>query len=98
MEINKTSKEDAHGFIECHHEIWKSLRGILPDVYVSDQIEKASSPALLEELLSEITDPNYIVLHARDDRETIGLAWGKIREDGSNWLSFLGVSRARKKY
>jgi len=92
MEIKKTSKEDVHGFIECHLEIWKSLKGILPDIYVNDYIEKASSSTLLEELLSEITYPNYIILHARVDTETVGLAWGKIREDGSSWLSFMGVS------
>ena len=34
---------------------------------------------------------------AMEEDETIGLAWGNIREDGSSWLTFLGVKPAHRR-
>jgi ribosomal protein S18 acetylase RimI-like enzyme len=92
MEIRKASKRDIQGFIDCYLDIWRSLQDILPTDYVNDQIEKAYTSTFQNELLAEISDPNYITLVATENGEIIGLAWGNIRKDGSSWLSLLGVS------
>ncbi|UCH58067.1 MAG: GNAT family N-acetyltransferase [Candidatus Bathyarchaeota archaeon] len=92
MQIRKISKGDVRGFIDCYVEIWESLKGILPEEYVNDQIEKASGNIFQDDLLSKTSDPVSIFLVAEVGTETIGLAWGNIRKYGSSWLSFLGVS------
>lgn len=92
MHIRIISKRDFRGFIDCYIRIWESLKGILPDEYVNDQIERASSTAFQDGLLKETSDLSSIILVAEEESETIGLAWGIVRDDGSSWLSFLGVS------
>ena len=91
------SEEDVGGFIDCYIDIWKSLEGVLPDEYVHDQVERASGAAFRDNLPAKISDPARIILAAMVEKEIIGLAWGDIREDGSSWLSFLGVSPDHKR-
>jgi ribosomal protein S18 acetylase RimI-like enzyme len=92
MQIRKASQDDVSGFIECYLEIWMSLRGTLPEEYVSNQINRASGTPFYNYILSEILDPSCIILVTEDESEIIGLAWGSVRDDGSSWLAFLGVS------
>jgi ribosomal protein S18 acetylase RimI-like enzyme len=97
MNIRLISQEGVQGFIGCYLEIWGSLKGILPDGYVDDQIKRASSQEFLEKLSEEVSDPIKSLMVAMDETETIGLAWGNIREDGSSWLTFLGVKPAHRR-
>ena len=97
MKIRLISQEGVQGFIGCYLEIWRSLKGILPDGYVDDQIKRASSPEFLDKLSDEASDPVYILMVAREEDEATGLAWGNIREDGSSWLTFLGVRPAHRR-
>lgn len=85
-------KEDIRSFIKCYIEIWKSLKRILPNEYVVGQLEQASSNKFKEYLITELNKSSTIFLIAEELSEIIGLAWGNIREDGSSWLSFLGVT------
>jgi ribosomal protein S18 acetylase RimI-like enzyme len=97
MNIRSISREGIEGFVGCYLEIWKSLRGVLPDGYVEDQIRRASSQELQEKVFEDVSDPSYLHLVAVNGGETIGLAWGDLREDGSSWLSFLGVLPAQRR-
>ena len=97
MNIRLISQEGVQGFIGCYLEIWRSLKGILPDGYVDDQIRRASSREFHEKLSEEASDPNNFFMVAMEEDETIGLAWGNIREDGSSWLTFLGVKPAHRR-
>ena len=92
MIINKASNEDVKGFINCYIQVWKSLEKRLPTKYVKDQIKRASSKKFKETILLEISNSNKIILVAKEDKKTIGLAWGYLKEDSTSWLSFLGVS------
>jgi ribosomal-protein-alanine N-acetyltransferase len=96
MNIRLISQEGVQGFIGCYLEIWRSLKGILPDGYVDDQIKRASSREFLEKLSDEASDPINFFMVATEEDETIGIAWGNIREDGSSWLTFLGVKPAHR--
>lgn len=91
MHIRVISHEEVQGFIDCYIEVFRSLKGILPDEYVNNQIKRASSTEFQENVSKEVSDPHHILLVSLDDGHTIGLAWGNIKEDGSSWLSFLGV-------
>jgi len=97
MKIRLISQGGVQGFIGCYLEIWRSLKGILPDGYVDDQIRRASSREFHEKLSEEASDPNNFFMVAMEEDETIGLAWGNIREDGSSWLTFLGVKPAHRR-
>ena len=97
MRVRKISEEDVGGFIDCYIDIWKSLEGVLPDVYVHDQVERASGADFRDNLLARMSDSARIILAAIVEKEIIGLAWGDIREDGSSWLSFLGVSPGHRR-
>lgn len=79
-------------FLGCYLEIWRSLKVILPDDYVNTQIQQASSAEFLEKLIKNVSDPRNIFLSAYDEAKTIGIAWGRIQDDGSSWLVFLGVT------
>lgn len=97
MNIRLISQEGVQGFIDCYLEIWRSLKSILPDGYVDDQIKRASSREFQEKLSEEVSDPINSLMVAMDETETMGLAWGNIREDGSSWLTFLGVKPAHRR-
>lgn len=97
MNIRLISQEDVQGFIGCYLDIWRSLKGILPNGYVDDQIKRASSQEFLEKLSAEASDPINFLMVAMEEDETMGLAWGNIREDGSSWLTFLGVKPTHRR-
>jgi ribosomal protein S18 acetylase RimI-like enzyme len=92
MDLRSASEGDVHGFVECYLDVWRSLMGILPDEYVDGQIERASGSDFKDKMSSEISDPDSIILVAEEETETVGIAWGNLKEDGSAWLAFLGVS------
>ncbi|MCW4048917.1 MAG: GNAT family N-acetyltransferase [Candidatus Bathyarchaeota archaeon] len=85
------SREEVQGFIECYREVFRSLKSILPDDYVDNQIKKASSSEFHDKMLKELSDEKNILMVSTEENEITGMAWGNIKEDGSSWLSFLGV-------
>lgn len=97
MNIRLITQEDIQDFIGCYLEVWRSLKGVLPDGYVDEQIKRASSREFREKLSDEASDPDSLLMVATEEAETIGLAWGNKREDGSSWLSFLGVKPAHRR-
>ncbi len=97
MDLRIASERDVQGFIECYLDVWRSLRGILPDDYVDDQIERASGAAFNDGMSSKVSDPDSIILVAEEGTETVGIAWGNLKEDGSVWLVFMGVSRGHRR-
>jgi len=97
MDLRTASEEDVDGFVECYLDVWRSLRGILPDEYVDGQIERASGADFKGKMSSEMSDPDSIILVAEEGTKTVGIAWGNIKEDGSAWLAFMGVSRDHRR-
>ena len=97
MNIRFVTQEDVNDFLGCYLEIWRSLKGVLPDGYVDDQIKRASSREFHEKMNGEAGDPVTLLMVATERAETVGLAWGNLREDGSTWLTFLGVKPAHRR-
>jgi ribosomal-protein-alanine N-acetyltransferase len=64
---------------------------------VEDQLRRASSQEFKEEIIDEVSDPRNFHIVAVKEAETMGLAWGYIREDGSSWLTFLGVIPSQRR-
>ncbi len=97
MNTRFITQEDVNDFLGCYLEIWRSLKGALPDGYVDDQIKRASSQEFHETMIDEAGDPVNLLMVATEQAETVGLAWGNLREDGSTWLTFLGVKPAHRR-
>jgi len=97
MDLRTASEEDVDGFVECYLDVWRSLKDVLPDEYVDGQIERVSGADFKDKVSSEIIDPDSIILVAEEGTETVGIAWGNIKEDGSAWLAFMGVSREHRR-
>ena len=97
MNIRLIKKDGVQDFIGCYLEIWRSLKGILPDGYVDDQIKRSCSQEFHEKIIDEVGDPVNLFMVASEQAETVGLAWGNHREDGSTWLTFLGVKPAHRR-
>jgi hypothetical protein len=83
MDLRTASEEDVDGFVECYLDVWRSLKGILPDDYVEGQIERASGADFKDKLSTEMSYPDSIILLAEEGAETVGIAWGNLKEDGS---------------
>jgi len=96
MNIRLMKKDGIQDFIGCYLETWRSLKGVLPDGYVDDQIKRASSQEFQAKMMDEVSDPVNLLMVAKEQTEAIGLAWGSLREDGSSWLTFLGVKPAHR--
>ena len=84
-------------FLGCYQEIWRSLKGILPDDYVDTQLQQASREEFQETLVKNVSDPLNIFLSAYISEENVGIGWGRIQDDGSSWLVFLGVSPVHRR-
>ncbi len=97
MNIRFITQEDVNDFIGCYLEVWRSLKGVLPDRYVDDQIKRGSSREFHEKMIDEAGDPVNLLMVATEQAEAVGLAWGNLREDGSTWLTFLGVKQAHRR-
>ena len=97
MNIRFITQEDVNDFLGCYLEIWRSLKGVLPDGYVDDQIKRSCSQEFHEKMIDEVGDPVNLFKVASEQAETVGLAWGNLREDGSTWLTFLGVKPAHRR-
>ena len=92
MVVRDARDDDVPGFIQCYRKIWESLRGILPELYVEENIHEASQPELPERILTAIDDPARIMLVAEENGEIVGLAQGRTNRGGYSWLGFMGVS------
>jgi ribosomal protein S18 acetylase RimI-like enzyme len=58
---------------------------------VESQIEEASSHGYYKKLSKQVDDRNNILLISTINEKIIGMAHGKIMNDGTGWLGFLGV-------
>ena len=92
MVIRDACDEDIQGFIDCYSKVWKAFKGILPTQWIEEVIEKVDQKSFSENIRSEITNPDRILLVAEKDGEIVGHAQGRVRRGGYNWLDFIGVS------
>jgi ribosomal protein S18 acetylase RimI-like enzyme len=90
--IRNAGEEDIQGFIDCYSSVWKSFRGILPSQWVEEVIVKVDQTPFSDNIRSEITNPDRILLVAEKEGEIVGHAQGRVRRGGYSWLDFMGVS------
>ncbi len=90
MPIQCVSCEGLQDFINCYIQVFKSLYGILPGYYVTNQIDEATRKGFYDKMDEELSNANSIMLVAVENDVIKGIAWGRI-VDSSSWLAFMGV-------
>ncbi len=96
-QIRLAAAEDLSRLSECEVQIWESLREWLPDSFVSPNINYIQRAEYLQNWQQMLQNREVIYLLAEKDKEIIGLATGRVREDGVGMLGFLGVKKERRK-
>ncbi|MFX1474471.1 MAG: GNAT family N-acetyltransferase [Promethearchaeota archaeon] len=89
--IRLARTEDSKSLLDCEIHIWESLRGILPEEWVSEEITRIRKAGLMDHWKLFIQDETRIVLVAVEEDQVVGLAYGRVEGGGTSWLSFLGV-------
>jgi len=93
VRIKRASVEDLDRLRDCELQIWRSLREWLPNSFVDPNINQIQRPEYLQNWQQMLQNKEVIYLLAEEDNEIIGLATGRVREDGVGMLGFLGVKK-----
>ena len=91
VKIRPVTVEEMERLLSCEIEIWESLREFLPDSFVNPNIEMLRRSETLDNFKRFLEDKEVILLIALENDEIIGLAIGRVKEDGVGHLGFLGV-------
>jgi len=89
--------ENLERLRESELQIWESLKEWLPDSFVSPNMDYIRRPEYLQNWQQMLQNREVIYLLAEEENEIIGLATGRVREDGVGMLGFLGVKKERRK-
>ena len=90
-QIRPASVGDTQRLIECETTIWESLRETLPEAFVNSEISWLHRPELAERRKDQLQSADTLVLVAEENSELIGVAMGRVGEEGVSMLGFLGV-------
>jgi ribosomal protein S18 acetylase RimI-like enzyme len=91
IQIRLASIEDTQRLIKCETIIWESLRETLPDAFVNSELSWLHRPELAERRRNQLQSTDTLVLVAEEDSGLIGVAMGRVGEEGVSMLNFLGV-------
>jgi len=91
VNIRPATVEDVEHILSCEMRIWESLREFLPDSFVNPNIEFLRRSETFGNYKRFLEDKEVVFLIALENDEIIGLATGRVREDGVGHLGFLGV-------
>lgn len=97
VRIRQASAEDLKRLQECETQIWESLREWLPDSFVNPNIDFIQRPEYMLNWQQMLQNTEVIYLLAEEDKEILGIATGRVREDGVGMLGFLGVKKKHRK-
>lgn len=97
VRIRSATIEDLTSLRDCEVQIWESLREWLPDSFVSPNINFIQRSEYLQNWQQQLQNKEVIYLLAEEHKQIIGLAAGRVREDGVSMLGFLGVRKEHRK-
>jgi len=95
--IRSATIEDLANLRNSEIQIWESLRQWLPDSFVNPNTDFIQRPEYLQNWQQQLQNKEVIYLLAEEDQQIIGLATGRVREDGVGILGFLGVRKEHRK-
>jgi len=97
IQIKQATAKDLQRLRDCEIQIWQSLREWLPDSFVNPNIDSIQRPEYLQNWQQMLQNKEVIYLLAEENKEVIGMATGRVREDGVGMLGFLGVRKLCRK-
>jgi ribosomal protein S18 acetylase RimI-like enzyme len=95
--IRPATNADLASLQACEIQIWESLRERLPDSFVSPNVSFIQRPEYLQNWQQQLQNKEVIYLLAEEDEQIVGLATGRVREDGVGMLGFLGIRKENRK-
>lgn len=95
--ISGAKVDDIQGLLDCFTRVWESLRSMLPEPWIEDEIESIRQPDAKDRLQNVITNPTRITLVAEEEGQIVGFALGRTQKSGLSWLSFMGVSPTHRR-
>ena len=96
-QIRLVAAKDLARLRDCEIQIWESLREWLPDSFVSPNISFIQRSEYLQNWQQQLQNKEVIYFLAEEHGQIIGLATGRVREDGVGMLGFLGVKKESRK-
>lgn len=90
--VRIATAEDIEGLLDCHANVWESLRDVLPTSWIEDEIERLRETDVKDTVQGVMEDRMRITLVAEDEEEAVGFAMGRSDKGGLSWLSFMGVT------
>jgi ribosomal protein S18 acetylase RimI-like enzyme len=90
--VRFATASDSERLLRSYIEIWKSLRELLPDSFVSLELEEISQAEYRRKLKEDMKGKDGIFLVAEEDHEIVGIALGR-ESSGVCSLRFLGVKK-----
>ncbi|MFX1561953.1 MAG: GNAT family N-acetyltransferase [Promethearchaeota archaeon] len=96
MKVRKANSGDISDLINCQCKIWESLRTLLPLVWVENELQELQEEKMKEHFKRLVQDPIRIILAAEENREIVGVAFGRAGKGGVSWLGFMGVMSSHR--
>jgi len=91
VKIRPATVDDVEKLLSCERQIWESLREFLPDSFVNPNLEWLQRLETPENYKRILESKEVIYLIAFENDKIIGVASGRVREDGVGHIGFFGV-------
>lgn len=82
VSIRLATLNDLERLRDCELQVWESLREMLPDSFVTPNIQFIQRPEYVQNWRQVLQSREGIILIAEEDEEIIGMVTGRVREDG----------------
>lgn len=89
--VRQASVKDVKRLLECEIAIWESLREMLPNSFIEPNVQGLRRSDVVERRRNSLQSTDGVFLVAEERMEFIGVAIGRVGEDGLGVLGFLGV-------
>lgn len=83
VKIRKARIDDLEQLLDCEKSVWESLRGLLSEEFLKEELKKYKSTEVKERTRRFMKSPNSIVLVAEEKDQIVGFVEGVLEPGGS---------------
>ena len=94
--VRNASVDDLEQLLDCERSVWESLRGILPDDFLEEELRVYKSAKVKERKRRFLESPDSIGLVAEEKGQVVGFAEGTVGA-GVSHLGIIGVRKEHRK-
>jgi len=96
VKVRSASVDDLEQLLDCERSVWESLRGILPDDFLEEELRVYKSAKVKERKRRYLESPDSIALVAEEKGRVIGFAEVNVGA-GVSHLGIIGVRKEHRK-